>query len=100
MPKKRGQGEGGLYFSESRQRWVGVLADDITVDNVRIVTQAVCEHKDTATDSVGMAAYYMDSHNCNRVVSDGAAINEGDVQVAPTGNSRASASSIASRRSP
>lgn len=25
MPKKRGQGEGGLYFSESRQRWVGVL---------------------------------------------------------------------------
>src|SRR3954466_14754133 len=25
MPKKRGQGEGGLYFSESRRRWVGVL---------------------------------------------------------------------------
>jgi hypothetical protein len=50
-----------------------------------VVTQAICEHKETATDSIGMAAYNMDSHNCNRVVKDGAAINEGDVQVAPTG---------------
>src|SRR4051812_4883540 len=25
MPKKRGQSQGGLYFSESRQRWVVVL---------------------------------------------------------------------------
>jgi hypothetical protein len=50
-----------------------------------VVTQAVCEHKETADDSVGMAAYNMDSHNCNRVVKDGYATNEGDVQVAPSG---------------
>jgi hypothetical protein len=50
-----------------------------------VVTQAICEHKETAQDSISMAAYNMDSHNCNRVVKDGAAINEGDVQVAPTG---------------
>ena len=50
-----------------------------------VVTQAVCEHKQTADDSVGMAAYNMDSHNCNRVVKEGSAINEGDVQVAPSG---------------
>jgi hypothetical protein len=50
-----------------------------------VVTQAVCLHKETATDSIGMAAYNMDSHNCTRYVKDGAAINEGDVQVAPSG---------------
>src|SRR3954449_6777583 len=35
MPKKRGQGEGGLYFSESRQRWVGVLDLGRGPDGVR-----------------------------------------------------------------
>ncbi len=25
MPKKRGQGEGGIYYSEPRRRWIGVL---------------------------------------------------------------------------
>lgn len=50
-----------------------------------VVTQAVCLHNETATDSIGMAAYNMDSHNCTRYVQDGAAINEGDVQVAPSG---------------
>jgi hypothetical protein len=50
-----------------------------------VVTQAVCLHEQTATDSVGMAAYNMDSHNCTRCVKDGAAMNEGDVQVHPHG---------------
>jgi ribulose 1,5-bisphosphate synthetase/thiazole synthase len=50
-----------------------------------VVTQADCEHKVVADDSVGMGAYNMDSHNCQRFVKDGAAINEGDVQVGPKG---------------
>ena len=50
-----------------------------------VVTQKICRHEETADDSVGMAAYNMDSHNCNRIVKDGSAINEGDVQVAPSG---------------
>lgn len=63
-----------LYVREAR-RMVGDY----------VVTQVVCEHKQTAEDSVGMAAYNMDSHNVNRVVKDGAAVNEGDVQVSPRG---------------
>ena len=50
-----------------------------------VVTQKVCKHEETAADSIGMAAYNMDSHNCNRIVKNGAAINEGDVQVSPSG---------------
>jgi ribulose 1,5-bisphosphate synthetase/thiazole synthase len=50
-----------------------------------VVTQKICKHEETADDSVGMAAYNMDSHNCNRIIRDGAAINEGDVQVSPSG---------------
>lgn len=50
-----------------------------------VVTQADCEHKTEAQDSIGMGAYNMDSHNCQRFVKDGAAINEGDVQVGPKG---------------
>jgi hypothetical protein len=34
-------------------------------------------------DSIGMATYRMDSHNCKRVVYAGRAVNEGDVEVAP-----------------
>ena len=35
-------------------------------------------------DSVGLAAYTMDSHNCRRLAIDRLAKNEGDVQVPPT----------------
>jgi integrase len=35
MPKKRGQGEGALYFSETRQRWIGVLDLGRGPDGVR-----------------------------------------------------------------
>jgi hypothetical protein len=50
-----------------------------------VVTQAICEHQETADDSIGMAAYNMDSHNCQRFVKDGAVYNEGDVEVKPRG---------------
>ncbi|MGE5296593.1 MAG: FAD-dependent oxidoreductase [Solirubrobacterales bacterium] len=34
-------------------------------------------------DSIGMATYRMDSHNCKRVVYAGRAVNEGNVEVSP-----------------
>ena len=50
-----------------------------------VATQADCENRTTVDDGVGMAAYTMDSHNCQRIVihKDGKAMvkNEGDVQM-------------------
>jgi hypothetical protein len=47
-----------------------------------VMTQDNCQGKKTVEDSVGLAAYTMDSHNIQRYVNDqGHAINEGDVQV-------------------
>ena len=46
-----------------------------------VMTQANCEGKEIVTDKVGMAAYTMDSHNCQRIVVNGMVKNEGDVQV-------------------
>lgn len=63
-----------LYIREAR-RMVGDY----------VMTQANCEGKEIVTDGIGMAAYTMDSHNCQRLVveKDGVAMvrNEGDVQV-------------------
>ncbi|WP_315824408.1 FAD-dependent oxidoreductase [Paraflavitalea speifideaquila] len=36
-----------------------------------VMTQANCEGKETVTDGIGMAAYTMDSHNCQRLVVNG-----------------------------
>ena len=62
-----------LYVRESR-RMVGEY----------VVTQADCEGLTEVEDPVAMAAYSMDSHNCERVVvvRDGRAMvkNEGDVE--------------------
>lgn len=63
-----------LYIREAR-RMVGEY----------VATQANCENRTSVEDGVGMAAYTMDSHNCQRVVveKDGRAMvkNEGDVQI-------------------
>ncbi len=69
-----------LYIREGR-RMVGEY----------VMTQANCEGKVVVPDAVGMAAYTMDSHNCQRLVVSGPAAgapgvaaqvrNEGDVQV-------------------
>ena len=48
-----------------------------------VMTEKNCRGSEVASDSIGLAAYNMDSHNCQRVVRDGHAENEGDVQVAP-----------------
>lgn len=62
-----------MYVREAR-RMIGAYT----------MTQANCQGRETVTDAVGMAAYTMDSHNCDRVVIsvNGVAMvkNEGDVQ--------------------
>ena len=44
------------------------------------MTEHNCRSKKVAPDSIGMAAYGMDSHNCQRIVKNGIVRNEGDVQ--------------------
>jgi hypothetical protein len=61
-----------LYVREAR-RMVGAL----------VMTEHHCRGSQKVEDSIGMAAYTMDSHNVQRVIGpDGFAMNEGDVQVA------------------
>ncbi|WP_143306164.1 FAD-dependent oxidoreductase [Chitinophaga vietnamensis] len=59
-----------LYIREAR-RMVGAY----------VMTQANCEGREQVTDGIGMAAYTMDSHNCQRIVVNGMVRNEGDVQI-------------------
>ncbi|MRG47960.1 FAD-dependent oxidoreductase [Chitinophaga sp. SYP-B3965] len=59
-----------MYVREAR-RMVGAY----------VMTQANCEGKEVVKDKVGMAAYTMDSHNCQRIVVNGMVKNEGDVQM-------------------
>lgn len=46
-----------------------------------VMTEHNCVGKVTVNDGVGLAAYNMDSHNCQRIVVNGMVKNEGDVQV-------------------
>ncbi|MDF1754090.1 MAG: FAD-dependent oxidoreductase [Verrucomicrobiales bacterium] len=47
-----------------------------------VMTQNHCQQKEKVSDSIGMGAYTMDSHNTQRYVTeDGFAKNEGDIQV-------------------
>jgi hypothetical protein len=46
-----------------------------------VMTEKNCRGTEVAADPVGLAAYNMDSHNCQRIVKNGHAENEGDVQV-------------------
>jgi hypothetical protein len=59
-----------LYIREAR-RMIGSY----------VMTQANCEGKEVVKDGVGMAAYTMDSHNIQRIVLNGMAKNEGNVEV-------------------
>ncbi|MES2461174.1 MAG: FAD-dependent oxidoreductase [Armatimonadota bacterium] len=61
-----------LYVREARR----MVAD-------YVMTERNCVGKEVIPDPVGLAAYQMDSHNCQRFVKDGHVSNEGDVQ---TGN--------------
>ncbi len=46
-----------------------------------VMTQANCEGARTVADGIAMAAYTMDSHNCQRIVVNDMVKNEGDVQI-------------------
>ncbi|MDR6944085.1 FAD-dependent oxidoreductase [Mucilaginibacter pocheonensis] len=59
-----------LYIREAR-RMIGEL----------VMTQHHCQGKEIANDGIGMAAYTMDSHNCDRHVVNGMVKNEGNVEV-------------------
>ena len=48
-----------------------------------VMTELHCRGTVQAEDPVGLAAYNMDSHNCQRIVRNGRVENEGDVQVPP-----------------
>jgi hypothetical protein len=46
-----------------------------------VMTEHNCTGKEVVSDPVALAAYTMDSHNCQRLVVNGTVKNEGDVQV-------------------
>ena len=48
-----------------------------------VMTEHHCRGEVQAPESIGLAAYTMDSHNCRRIARAGRAENEGDVQVGP-----------------
>ncbi|GMV38271.1 MAG: hypothetical protein AMXMBFR61_27790 [Fimbriimonadales bacterium] len=74
LPKDEFEETGGwphqLYIREGRR-----MVSDY------VMTEHDCLSARVAPDSVGLASYTMDSHNCQRYVDNGAAQNEGDVQV-------------------
>ena len=45
-----------------------------------VLTEKDCTGRVVAPDSVGLAAYTMDSHNCQRIIYKGFVKNEGNVQ--------------------
>lgn len=59
-----------LYVREGR-RMVGEY----------VMSELNCIGKDTVKDAIGLAAYAMDSHNCQRIVVNGMVKNEGNVEV-------------------
>ena len=59
-----------LYVREARRMVSGY-----------IMRESNCRGQIKAEDPVALGAYGMDSHNCRRIVKDGQAENEGDVQV-------------------
>ncbi|HXG48588.1 MAG TPA: FAD-dependent oxidoreductase [Methylomirabilota bacterium] len=61
-----------LYVREARR-----MVSDL------VMTEHHCRGREKVADSVGLAAYNMDSHNCQRIVKNGRVENEGDVQVPP-----------------
>lgn len=63
-----------LYIREGRR----MISDVVMNENH-------CRKFEVVEDSVGLAAYTMDSHNGRRLVIHGRCVNEGNVEVSPTG---------------
>ena len=81
---RRDMGEWGLCRDEFQD--TGGWPDALYVREGRrmlsdyVMTERVCRQIEKLDDAVGLGAYNMDSHNCRRIVRDGRAHNEGDVQ--------------------
>ena len=60
-----------LYIREARR-----------MISVYIMIDRNCLRQRVAEDSIGLASYHMDSHNCRRYVLDGRVVHEGDVEIA------------------
>jgi hypothetical protein len=58
-----------LYIREARRMKAAYM-----------MTEKNCRGSETVSDSIGMASYNMDSHNCRRIAQNGHVENEGDVQ--------------------
>lgn len=81
---------------EERKQW-GLAADEFAStanwphqlyvrEGRRMISDVVmnekhCRHLVAAEDSIGMASYTMDSHNCRRLVLEGMCVNEGNVEI-------------------
>jgi len=50
-----------------------------------VATEADCRWQRKAEDAIGLGAYGMDSHNCQRIVQGGFVRNEGDTEVGVAG---------------
>ncbi|MDB6023628.1 MAG: xly [Pedosphaera sp.] len=59
-----------LYVREARR----MISDYVMTENN-------CRESITLPDAIGLAAYTMDSHNCQRIVKNSHAENEGDTQI-------------------
>jgi hypothetical protein len=75
LPRDEFERTGGwprqLYVREAR-RMIGAV----------VMTEHHARGRVEVFDPVGLAAYLIDSHNCQRVVEDGRAVNEGNLEVA------------------
>ncbi|MFC3771553.1 FAD-dependent oxidoreductase [Paenibacillus sp. GCM10012303] len=63
-----------LYIREGRR-----MVSDL------VITENHCRHYVSEPDSIGIASYKMDSHNCRRIVLDGCCVNEGNVETPTAG---------------
>ncbi|HEX3797304.1 MAG TPA: FAD-dependent oxidoreductase [Verrucomicrobiae bacterium] len=59
-----------LYIREARR----MISDYVMTENN-------CRDSTKLPDAIGLAAYTMDSHNCQRIVKNGRVENEGDTQI-------------------
>lgn len=85
---------------EERQKW-GLAADEFgqtghwphqlyVREGRRMVADVVmnerhCRHHEKVEDSIGLASYGMDSHNCRRLAVNGQCVNEGNVEIPVAG---------------
>ena len=65
---------GQLYVREAK-RMIGEM----------VMTQKHCDGVEVVSDGIGMAAYGMDSHTCQRIIINGMVKNEGDVEIPVAG---------------